>query len=192
MPGFLARLLQRLAALALSLLAAFTALSGAAPAAEAARDTNSYDGNIYALYAGNGSLVPPRSTLAQAMADHRPIVLGFFLDDSAASKQYAVVFNELQRLWGRTAELILLPTDPLQNRKGEGPRDPATYWKGVIPQVVVFNTDGTVVLDDTGPVSIDAINAALTKVTGLKPQGDVTLSLNREVNELNSEIVAAR
>jgi len=192
MPGFLARLPQRLAALALSLLAAFTVLSSSVPAAEAARDTNSYDGNIYALYAGNGSLVPPRSTLAQALEEHRPVVLGFFLDDSAASKQYAVVFNELQRLWGRTAELILLPTDPLQNRKGEGPGDPATYWKGLIPQVVVFNTDGAVVLYDTGPVSIDAINAALTKVTGLKPQGDVTLSLNREVNELNSEIVAAR
>jgi hypothetical protein len=48
------------------------------------------------------------------------------------------------------------------------------------------------VLDETGPVSIDAINAALTEVTGLKPQGDVTLSLNREVNELNSEIVPSR
>jgi hypothetical protein len=29
-------------------------------------------------------------------------------------------------------------------------------------------------------------------VTGLKPQGNVTLSLNREVNELNSEIVPSR
>ena len=192
MPGTLARLLQALAPLALSLVVALVALAGAAPPAQAARDTNSYDGNIYALYAGNGSLVPPRGTLAQAMADHRPIVLGFFLDDSAASKQYAVVFNELQRLWGRTAELILLPTDPLQNRVGQGPSDPATYWKGVIPQVVVFNAEGQPVLDESGPVSIDAINAALTKATGLKPQGDVTFSLSREVNELNSEIVASR
>jgi len=192
MPGFLARLPQRLAALALSLLAAFTVLSSSVPAAEAARDTNSYDGNIYALYAGNGSLVPPRSTLADAMAEHRPIVLGYFLDDSAASKQYAVVFNELQRLWGRSVELILLSTDPLQNRDTHGPTDPATYWKGVIPQVVVFNTEGKPVLDEAGPVSIDAINAALTEVTGLKPQGDVKLSLSREVNELNSEIVASR
>jgi len=182
MPGRLARLL-------LSLLLALTLLPAAA---FAARDTNSYDGNIYALYAGNGSLVPPRSTLAQALEEHRPVVLGFFLDDSAASKQYAVVFNELQRLWGRTAELILLPTDPLQNRPGQGAGDPATYWRGEIPQVVVFNTTGTPVLDQTGPVSIDAINAALTEVTGLKPQGDVKLSLNREVNELNSEIVPAR
>lgn len=162
-----------------------------APAA-AVLNSDSYDGNIYALYAGNGSLVPPRSTLSDAMAEHRPIVLGFFLDDSAASKQYAVVFNELQRLWGRSVELILLPTDPLQNRASHGPTDPASYWKGVIPQVVVFNTDGTPVLDETGAVSIDAINAALTDVTGLKPQGDVKLSLSRDVNELNSEIVPSR
>ena len=189
MRGRLAQLIRPLAALVLSLLLAL----GLAPAAaQAARDTNSYDGNIYALYAGNGSLVPPRSTLADAMAQHRPILLGFFLDDSAASKQYAVVFNELQRLWGRSVELILLPTDPLQNRDTHGPTDPASYWKGVIPQVVVFNSEGKPVLDEAGPVSIDAINVALTEVTGLKPQGDVKLSLSREVNELNSEIVASR
>lgn len=193
MPAPLARMLQSTAALALSALMVVMLALGLAPgAADAARDTNSYDGNIYALYAGNGSLVPPRSTLADAMAEHRPIVLGFFLDDSAASKQYAVVFNELQRLWGRSAELILLSTDPLQNRETHGPTDPASYWKGVIPQVVVFNTDGKPVLDESGPVSIDAINAALSAVTGLRPQGDVTFSLSREVNELNSEIVPSR
>ena len=190
MSAFLARMLQSTAALAFSALMVVMLVVGFNPsAAHAARDTNSYDGNIYALYAGNGSLVPPRSTLADAMAEHRPIVLGFFLDDSAASKQYAVVFNELQRLWGRSAELILLSTDPLQNRETHGPTDPASYWKGSIPQVVVFNTEGKPVLDESGPVSIDAINAALTEVTGLKPQGDVKLSLSRDVNELNSEIV---
>ena len=61
----------------------------------------------------------------------------------------------------------------------------------MIPQVVVFNADGKPVLNETGPVSIDAINEALSQATGLRPQGDVKLSLNREVNELNSEIVAA-
>ncbi|MFO0103687.1 MAG: thioredoxin, partial [Cyanobium sp.] len=90
-------------------LALMVGLLGLAPArAQASLTNNNYDGNIYALYAGNGSLVPPRSTLTDAMAEHRPIVLGYFLDDSAASKQYAVVFNELQRLWGRSVELILL------------------------------------------------------------------------------------
>ena len=192
MPGFLARLLNRCTAFALALTLALAAALALPGPAQAARDTNSYDGNIYALYAGNGSLVPPRGTLADAMAEHRPIVLGFFLDDSAASKQYAIVFNELQRLWGRSAELIILPTDPLQGRQGDGPTDPASYWKGLIPQVVVFDQNGKPVLDESGPVSIDAINVALTQVTGLKPQGDVKLSLNLEVNELNSEIVPSK
>ena len=41
--------------------------------AYAALTNNTYDGNIYALYAGNGSLVPPRGTLAQAMMERRSI-----------------------------------------------------------------------------------------------------------------------
>ena len=60
-----------LAAFALVLTIALAAALALPGPAQAARDTNSYDGNIYALYAGNGSLVPPRSSLAQAMADHR-------------------------------------------------------------------------------------------------------------------------
>ena len=187
MPRTLARLLNPLAALALCLVLVL----GLAAPSQAARDTNSYDGNIYALYAGNGSLVPPRTTLSQALEEHRVIILGFFLDDSGASKQYAVVFNELQRLWGRSAELILLQTDPLQNRETHGAIDPASYWKGQIPQVVVLDREGKVVLDESGPVSIDAINEALSGITGLRPQGETKLSLNLEVNELNSEIVAA-
>lgn len=157
----------------------------------AARDTNSYDGNIYALYAGNGSLVPPRTTLALALAEHRPVVLAFFLDDSSDSKTLAPVFNELQRLWGQTAELILLTTDPLQNRPEQGLSDPAHYWKGTIPQVVLIDSQGKVVLDEAGQVDIDSINAALSTMTGLRPQGESRLSFSREVNELNSEIVPA-
>ena len=42
-----------------SLFAAGLCLLLIASPAEAARDTDSYDGNIFALYAGNGSLVPP-------------------------------------------------------------------------------------------------------------------------------------
>ena len=72
---------------------------GVQPAA-AALTNNTYDGNIYALYAGNGSLVPPRSSLAQAMADHRPAAVIYYLDDDAASKQFSPVVSELQRLWG--------------------------------------------------------------------------------------------
>jgi hypothetical protein len=158
--------------------------------ASAALTTNTYDGNIYALYAGNGSLVPPRSSLAQAMADHRPTAVIYYLDDDAASKQFSPVVSELQRLWGNTIELIPLVIDPLQNRAKEGPTDPATYWDGVIPQVVVFDTDGKVVFNASGLVDVDRINDGVSKATGIPlPEGGTT-STTVSFNELNAEVVS--
>lgn len=172
-------------------LLAFTTLLGAAvQPVWAARTTNSYDGNIYALYAGNGSLVPPRSTLAEALADHRPVLLAFFLDDSADSKTFAPTLSELQRLWGASTELILLPTDPLQGRDDGGRTDPAHYWNGSIPQVVVFDQKGQVRMDASGQVDVDAINAVLSEITGLELSEQARSSRSFEVNELNSEIVS--
>ena len=182
---------QRLLRLVFSWLLLLTALvsTGAQPV-WAARTTNSYDGNIYALYAGNGSLVPPRSTLAEALADHRPVLLAFFLDDSADSKTFAPSLSELQRLWGSSTELILLPTDPLQGRGDNGRTDPAHYWNGSIPQVVVFDQQGKVRLDASGQVDVDAINAVLSEITGLALPEQGRNSQSFEVNELNSEIVS--
>ena len=157
---------------------------------QAALNTNSYDGNIYALYAGNGSLVPPRSTLEEAMAAGRPVVIVYYLDDASASKRYAPVVSELQRLWGNAVELMPLATDPLQNRADDGPTDPAHYWSGLVPQVVVLDGTGTVRLNADGPVELNRINAAISASTGLPlPQGDgqeTTVSFN----ELNSEVVS--
>jgi hypothetical protein len=159
--------------------------------APAALSNDTYDGNIYALYAGNGSLVPPRGTLAQALAQGRPAVVVYYLDDDAASKQFAPVVSELQRLWGNTIDLIPLVTDPLQNRPDTGPADPARYWRGFTPQVVVFGRDGTVLLDAEGPVALEAINAAVSEATGIPlPEafrgGGSTVS----INELNAEVVS--
>jgi hypothetical protein len=157
--------------------------------ADAALGTNSYDGNIYALYAGNGSLVPPRSTLAQALADGRPSILVFYLDDASASKRFAAQVSELQRLWGNSVELIPLTTDPLQNRPDTGADDPAHYWKGVVPQVVVLDAAGTVLLDATGQVDLASINRAVSRATGIPlPQGDAA-GATVSFNELNSEVV---
>ena len=187
MPPSPAPLLHRLLGLVLVLLITTAGLSPAL----AALNTNSYDGNIYALYAGNGSLVPPRSSLEQAMADHRAAVVVYYLDDSADSKQFSPVLNELQRLWGRSVELIPLTTDALQNRPETGPTDPAHYWNGEIPQVVVFDPQGKVILEGSGQVDIDAINAALTGATGLDPTAGAGASTTRSFNELNSEVVPA-
>jgi hypothetical protein len=151
-------------------LALMVGLLGLAPArAQASLTNNNYDGNIYALYAGNGSLVPPRSSLEQALAEQRPAVVIYYLDDDTASKQFAPVVSELQRLWGNSIELIPLVTDPLQNRPDRGPADPAHYWHGRIPQVVVFSPEGRVLLDQEGQVPLDAINDALRSSVAAPP-----------------------
>ena len=75
-----------------------------APAA-AVLNSDSYDGNIYALYAGNGSLGPPANTLEESLAEGRTAVIVYYLDDSAVSKRFAPVVSELQRLWGRSIDL---------------------------------------------------------------------------------------
>jgi hypothetical protein len=151
----------------------------------ASLDNDRYDGNIFALYAGNGSLVPPRLTLAQSLADHRVTLLVFYLDDSAVSKRFAGVVSELQRVWGNSIELMPLVTDPLQGRVDAGASDPLHYWRGVIPQVVVLGQEGQVVLDAPGQVEIDTIHAALSKATGLPLPPSSSERRMTSFNELN-------
>ena len=168
---------------------------GFGSAAEASLDDNRYDGNIFSLYAGNGSLVPPRSSLALALEQHRVAVVVYYLDDSSVSKRFAPVVSELQRLWGNNVELIPLVTDPLQpgGKAAAGALpvgDPSRYWSGLIPQVVVFDRQGQVVFDASGQVEVDAINGAVSQATGLPLPAPSGLGSTRSFNELNSEVVS--
>ena len=173
--------LRSLIALGLSLLLL-------ASPSEAARDTDSYDGNIFALYAGNGSLVPPPTTLKDALENERTSVIVFYLDDSSNSKIFSPVVSELQRLWGRDLDLLPFTTDAIQGDDSQDPSEPATYWHGTIPQVVVIDGSGTVVLDQDGQVPLEAINAAISAATGIEAaaKGSTTISFN----ELNTEVLS--
>ena len=168
---------------------------GFGSAGEASLNDDRYDGNIFALYAGNGSLVPPRSSLALALEQQRVAVVVYYLDDSSVSKRFAPVVSELQRLWGNNVELIPLVTDPLQPggkaAAGALPAgDPSRYWSGLIPQVVVFDRQGQVVFDASGQVEVDAINGAVSQATGLPLPAPSGLGSTRSFNELNSEVVS--
>ena len=189
LPTRIARGLSSLLAIVLLLVGSLNALAG--PAA-AALDDDRYDGNIFALYAGNGSLVPPRSSLSQSLEDGRVTVVIYYLDDSSVSKRFAPVVSELQRLWGQKVELIPLVTDPLQNRPIEGPGDPAGYWNGTIPQVVIFDGEGKLVFDASGQVDVDAINTVISQATGIAMAPESGKSSTVSFNELNSEVVPSR
>ena len=177
---------RSLAPLALALLLSLSLLPGAA---HASLENDRFDGNIFSLYAGNGSLVPPRSTLAQALGSHRTAVLVFYLDDSSVSKRFAPVVSELQRQWGNSIDLIPLVTDPLQGRPERGPTDPAHYWKGEIPQVVVVDGDGRVRFDAAGSMELAAIDAAISEATGLPLPAGERAGATISINELNREVL---
>ena len=43
----------------------------------AARTTDSYDGNIFPIYAGNGSIVPPQTSLKESIENGKDIYFVF-------------------------------------------------------------------------------------------------------------------
>ena len=154
-------------------------------AAWASLEDDRYDGNIFALYAGNGSLVPPRLSLPEAIAARRVTVLVYYLDDSSVSKRFAGVVSELQRVWGSGIELIPLVTDPLQGRVEEGPEDPLRYWHGLIPQVVVLGVDGRVVFEASGQVEVADLHGALSRATGQPLSPAIAERMAVSFNEFN-------
>ena len=168
-----------------ALFAALLTLVLALPApALAARDTNSYDGNIFALYAGDGALVPPSVSLADALAAERPVLLAFFLDDSAASKEFAPLLSDLSGRWGKVVELIALPSDPYRVDPNAAAGDPSHYWRGTVPQLLVLNSEGKVLLDVDGRMDPTEIEAALSEATGLSIGSSERRSTS--FNEINS------
>ncbi|NEN96586.1 MAG: thioredoxin family protein, partial [Moorea sp. SIO3I7] len=64
------------------------------PSALASFDDDSFDGNIFALYAGNGSIVPPRITLEDSLRRKKPALLVFYVDDSRDCKLYSVTISK--------------------------------------------------------------------------------------------------
>lgn len=112
------------------------------PSALANLDDDHFDGNIFALYGGNGSLVPPRVTLAESRRQGRPALLVFFLDDSKDCKKFTTTVSELQRFYGRAADFIPVNVDTLLPDTSYSAEEPGYYYKGYVPQTVLINQGG--------------------------------------------------
>ena len=168
-----------------ALLAAVVCLLPLSPV-QAARGTDSYDGNIFALYAGDGALVPPRLSLADALTGAKPILLAFYLDDSAASKDFAPLLSDLDGRWGRVTEVIALTSDPYSVDPKAPPSDPSHYWRGTVPQLLVLSSDGKVLYDVDGRMDVDSVEQTLSDATGIALPSDQTGRSSSSFNEINS------
>ena len=155
----------------------------------AALTDDRFDGDIFALYAGNGSLVPPRVTLEQAWARKKPALLVFYVDDSSDCKQYATVISNLQAFYGRAADFIAIRIDALPIKSSYQPTEPGYYYKGYVPQTVLFDQAGQVRLDETGNVAFEKIDDVFRQVFDLLPRQESVSLKRRSVNEVNTELV---
>ncbi|MEH2422082.1 MAG: thylakoid membrane photosystem I accumulation factor [Nostoc sp.] len=147
-----------------------------------------YDGNIFVVYAGNGSLVPPRQTLTQTLAEHKPVFLAFYVDDSSDSKRYAISISRVQEFYGRVVEIMPINVDNIPPKQTYDPREPGYYYSGGVPQVVVFNKSGEVVLNKKGQVPFEEIDDEFRKIFNLLPRTETAQLKRRAFNEFSSEL----
>ena len=154
----------------------------------AAIDDDSYEGNIFMVYAGNGSLVPAHATLAEALTNHKPTMLAFYVDDSRDCKQYAVVISRIQSYYGKAAEIIPVDVDRITLDAKDSSTEPSYYYSGGVPQVVLFNQEGDVILNKKGQVPFEEIDDRFREVFDLLPRSESVELKRRSFNEFSSEL----
>ena len=148
-----------------------------------------YDGNIFVVYAGNGSLVPPRLTLPESLKRKMPALLVFYVDDSSDCKQYAIVVSRLQEYYGRAASLIPISVDAIPVKSTYTPEEPGYYYQGIVPQTVLLNQKGEVVFNGKGQVKFEEVDDVLREVFDLLPRSESVELKRRSFNEFNTELV---
>lgn len=165
----------------------FSCLWMASPVNASINDDH-YDGSIFVVYAGNGSLIPPRETLAASLAEHKPTFLTFYVDDSRDCKEYALVVSQVQAYYGRAAEIIPIDVDAIAPKEKYAPNEPGYYYSGKLPQVVIFDKQGKVVLNKSGQVPFEEIDDRFRELFDLLPRTESVELKRRSFNEFNSEL----
>ncbi|MEM8673542.1 MAG: thylakoid membrane photosystem I accumulation factor [Cyanobacteria bacterium P01_G01_bin.67] len=144
-----------------------------------------YEGNIYILYGGNGSLVPPRMDLATSLKREKPAILVFYVDDSSDCKQFSIVVTRLQEFYGRAASIIPVTVDSLVDKE-YSPEEAGYYYSGVVPETVILDQQGQVVYDGKGQVPYEEMDDVLREVFDLLPRSESQVLKRRSFNEFNS------
>lgn len=145
-----------------------------------------YEGNIFILFGGNGSLVPPRMDLATSLKREKPAILVFYVDDSSDCKQFSGLINQVQEFYGQAASIIPVSVDSFVEQAKYTPDEPAYYYSGVVPETVILDQKGKVVYDGKGQVPYEEIDDVLREVFDLLPRSESVVLKRRSFNEFNS------
>lgn len=169
------------------LLGGVSGLWGLAPAWASLND-DTFDGNIFALYAGNGSLVPPKTTLATAFRQQHISLILFYLDDSSDCKRFSSVYSQLQAGYGRAADFLPINADTIDPDATYPADDARHYYSGKVPQLVALQPSGEIILDKVGQVPYETVDDILRVTFNLLPRQESAALKRRQFNEVNSEL----
>lgn len=172
--------------LALSLLVLIASFTIWTTPASATINDDRYEGSVYVLFGGNGSLVPPRMDLPTSLKREKPAILVFCVDDSSDCKQFSIEVTRLQEFYGRAASIIPVGIDAFIDKDQYSPQEPAYYYSGVVPQIVILDQKGKVVYDGKGQVPYEEMDDVLRNVFDLLPRSESTVLKRRSFNEFNS------
>ena len=172
--------------LAICLIVTIVSFSLFALPASATINDDRYDGNIFVLFGGNGSLVPPRMDLPTSLEREKPAILIFYVDDSSDCKQFSIVVTRLQEFYGRAASIIPVSIDSFVDKEQYSPEEPAYYYSGVVPETVILDQKGKVVYDGKGQVPYEEMDDVLREVFDLLPREESEVLKRRSFNEFNS------
>jgi Thioredoxin-like domain len=163
-----------------SCLLAYPALAGI--------EDDKYDGNVFVLYAGNGSLVPAKISLADSLKASKPALIVFYVDDSTDCKKYSTTISQLQGYYGKAASFIPVTVDSLALDQKYSNTEAGYYYGGTVPQTVVVDKQGKVRLNEAGLISFEKVDDAMRDVFDLLPRKDSVELKRRSFNEFNSEL----
>jgi len=149
-------------------------------------DDDRYEGNVFVLFGGNGSLVPPRMDLPTSLKREKPAIIVFYVDDSSDCKQYSGLVTRMQEFYGRAASIIPVTVDSFIDKDKYSRDEPAYYYSGVVPETVILDQKGKVVYDGKGQVPYEEVDDVLREVFDLLPRSESEVLKRRSFNEFNS------
>jgi hypothetical protein len=158
--------------------------------AHATLQDDHFDGNVFALYAGNGSIVPPRVTLAESLKSTRPTLLTFYIEDSSDCKQFSNIVSQLQAYYGKVVEFIPINVDSIPVGMGSyTSQEPGFYYQGKVPQTLIFDASGKKIIDIVGKGTFNEFDDSLRQIFNLFPRTESVELKRRPLNEVNAELV---
>lgn len=154
----------------------------------AAFDDDRFDGNIFSLYAGNGSVIPPKTTLKKSLESEKPTLLTFYVDDSRDCKEFSTVVSQLQAYYGKVSDIIAISADTILPDQSYTPQEPGYYYKNLLPQTILFDAQGKVLFNESGVVPFETIDAKYRQLFNLLPREESVALKRRPLNEVNASL----